>query len=119
MNCTENDIKKAYRKAALKWHPDKNHGNEEEAERQFKEVTRAYTTLSDPQERAWYDSHRDSILRGGDGTQGGGGGDSDDDDGVGGYRGVALQEYFFKSCFNGFEYRSDGTDFFFCFSFSV
>jgi len=63
-------IKKAYRKAALKWHPDKNQGNLEEAEEKFKEVNAAYEVLSDPNERSWYDNHRESILAGGDGTAG-------------------------------------------------
>ena len=48
------DIKKAYRKLALKWHPDKNSDTEEnkvKAERMFKEVNEAYAVLSDPQKR--------------------------------------------------------------------
>ena len=45
-------------------HPDRNYGNAEEATAKFAEVSTAYEVLSDPQERSWYDSHRDSILRG-------------------------------------------------------
>lgn len=60
-------IKKAYRKKALELHPDRNFGNAEEATKSFAEVQSAYEILSDPQERAWYDSHRESFL-GADGT---------------------------------------------------
>ncbi len=56
-------IKKAYRKKALELHPDRNYGNVEETTKLFAEVQSAYEVLSDPQEKAWYDSHRDAILR--------------------------------------------------------
>jgi DnaJ family protein A protein 5 len=56
-------IKKAYRRKALELHPDRNYGDVENATKQFAEVQSAYEVLSDPQERAWYDSHRDAILR--------------------------------------------------------
>lgn len=59
----EADLKKAYRKKALQLHPDKNPGNVEEATAQFNLVRAAYEVLSDPQERAWYDSHKNQILR--------------------------------------------------------
>ncbi|KXT00817.1 hypothetical protein AC578_2972 [Pseudocercospora eumusae] len=65
-NATEEEIKKAYRKKALELHPDRNYGNEEEATKTFAEVQSAYEVLSDPQERAWYDSHESAILRGGE-----------------------------------------------------
>jgi DnaJ family protein A protein 5 len=55
----------------LELHPDKNYGNAEESTALFAEVQSAYEVLSDPQERAWYDSHRDAILFGGSGTQDG------------------------------------------------
>lgn len=58
-------IKKAYRKKALELHPDRNYGNVEATTKQFADVQSAYEILSDPQERAWYDSHRDAILRNG------------------------------------------------------
>lgn len=59
-------IKKAYRKKALELHPDRNIGDTENATQRFAEVQAAYEVLSDPQERAWYDSHREAILRGQD-----------------------------------------------------
>ncbi|MBV1820731.1 DnaJ domain-containing protein, partial [Bacteroidales bacterium MSK.15.36] len=48
------EIKKAFRKLALKYHPDKNQGNKE-AEERFKEINEAYQVLSDPEKRAQYD----------------------------------------------------------------
>ncbi len=59
-------IKKAYRRKALDLHPDRNLNDVEAATRKFAEVQSAYEVLSDPQERAWYDSHRDAILSGQD-----------------------------------------------------
>ena len=56
-DATEADIKKAYRKEALRWHPDKNPDNKEQAERQFKAVSQAFKVLSDPDERAHYDRY--------------------------------------------------------------
>jgi curved DNA-binding protein CbpA len=61
----DEELKKSYRKLALKWHPDKNPDNLEEAHKQFQVIQAAYDVLSDPQERAWYDKHRDQILMGG------------------------------------------------------
>jgi molecular chaperone DnaJ len=49
------EIKSAYRKAALKWHPDRNPENKEVAEEKFRESTEAYSVLSDEQKRAAYD----------------------------------------------------------------
>ena len=54
-NATEDEIKKAYRKLAKKYHPDANPDNKEEAEAKFKEVNEAYENLSDPQKRKMYD----------------------------------------------------------------
>lgn len=47
----------------MELHPDRNYGDVEDSTRLFAEVQSAYQILSDPQERAWYDSHRDAILR--------------------------------------------------------
>lgn len=52
---SETDIKSAYRKMALKWHPDKHADNKEEAEQKFKEINEAYQVLSDKQKRQTYD----------------------------------------------------------------
>ena len=54
-NATDDEIKKAYRKLAKKYHPDANPDNKEESEKKFKEVNEAYETLSDKQKRQMYD----------------------------------------------------------------
>ena len=54
-NASAGDIKKAYRKAAVRWHPDKNPTRREEAEEKFKRVAEAYECLSDPEKRDVYD----------------------------------------------------------------
>ena len=66
-NATDDELKKAYRKLAKKYHPDANPDNKEEAEAKFKEVNEAYENLSDPQKRRMYDQF------GHDGPQGFGG----------------------------------------------
>ena len=56
-------VKAAYRKQALLTHPDK--CKEEGAEARFREVQAAFECLQDANQRAWYDSHRDALLRDG------------------------------------------------------
>jgi curved DNA-binding protein CbpA len=58
------EIRKGYRKLALRYHPDKNPDNVEEANKRFLLIQAAYEILSDDQERAWYDAHREQILGG-------------------------------------------------------
>ncbi|NXK03039.1 DNJB8 protein, partial [Herpetotheres cachinnans] len=71
-SASQDDVKKSYHKLALKWHPDKNPSNKEEAEKKFKAVAEAYKVLSDPQKRLLYDrsvkksrSHRGRSATGG------------------------------------------------------
>jgi len=54
---TIEEIKSSYRKSALKWHPDRNPENKEEAEVSFRECTEAYSILSDPNKRQIYDTY--------------------------------------------------------------
>ncbi len=79
-NANDDDIKKAYRKMAMKHHPDRNQGEgAKKSEEQFKEAKEAYEMLSDPQKRAAYDQHGHAGVdpnmgaRGGPGAEGFGG----------------------------------------------
>ncbi|GAB4826999.1 hypothetical protein Ancab_033879 [Ancistrocladus abbreviatus] len=63
-NAKDDDLKKAYRKLAMKWHPDKNPNNKKEAEAKFKQISEAYEVLSDPQKRAIYDQYGEEALKG-------------------------------------------------------
>ncbi|CDI74065.1 DnaJ domain-containing protein, putative [Eimeria praecox] len=60
-NATQDEVKKAYRQTALKWHPDRNPNNREEAGRRFRDASEAYQTLSDPAKRAQYDASLDGA----------------------------------------------------------
>jgi DnaJ family protein A protein 5 len=91
---TTDEIKQAYKKLALVWHPDKNQTNKEEAHARFQTILKAYETLSDSREREWYDRHKDQILSGGD----------KDDAGLC----KNLFQYFSSACYANFDDSEDG-----------
>jgi molecular chaperone DnaJ len=66
---SDDEIKKAYRKLAMQYHPDRNNGSSD-AEEKFKEITEAYDVLRDPNKRAAYDRYGEAGLRGGGGAGG-------------------------------------------------
>jgi len=70
---TDDEIKKAYKKLALKWHPDRNINNKVQAEAKFKEVAEAYEVLIDKQKREIYDVYGEEGLKGGAPPPGAGG----------------------------------------------
>ncbi|KAK9806652.1 hypothetical protein WJX73_004364 [Symbiochloris irregularis] len=90
-------IRSAYRKGALQWHPDKNQDALEEAEHRFRELQNAYEVLSDKHERAWYDSHREAILRSGSQHQAG-----TDFVPTASKKSMDLFSFFSSSCFSGY-----------------
>ncbi|MFL5582883.1 MAG: DnaJ domain-containing protein, partial [Gemmatimonadaceae bacterium] len=63
-DASEDDLKKAYRRLAMQYHPDRNNGSKE-AEERFKAITEAYDVLRDPQKRQVYDRYGEAGLRGG------------------------------------------------------
>ena len=89
----DDEIKKAYRKLAMTYHPDRN-GGSKEAEEKFKSITEAYDVLRDPQKRAAYDRYGEAGLRSGGG---------------GGYHHVDLSEALgiFMRDFGGFSGLDD------------
>src|SRR5690625_1179193 len=70
-DASENDIKRAYRRKAIKYHPDEN-PDDSEAEEKFKKAAEAYEVLSDPEKRAQYDRFGHQAFQGGAGGFGGG-----------------------------------------------
>jgi len=66
-NATADEIKSSYRKLCMKWHPDRNPDNKEEATEKFKEIGEAYQVLSDEKQRKIYDQYGIEGLKGGAG----------------------------------------------------
>ncbi|XVE84926.1 hypothetical protein DITRI_Ditri17bG0051100 [Diplodiscus trichospermus] len=62
-NATEEDLKRSYKRLAMRWHPDKNPVNKNEAEAKFKQISEAYDVLNDPQKRQIYDLYGEEGLK--------------------------------------------------------
>lgn len=99
------DLKSAYRKLAMKYHPDRNPGDKT-AEEKFKELNEAYEILSDDQKRAAYDQYGHGAFQGGFGA----GGQSGGFGGAGGFAGGGSFSDIFESVFSGFTGGAERTE---------
>eukprot|EP01084_Bolivina_argentea_P249977 418643_1 len=97
-NANNDELKSAYRQQAKEWHPDRNINNINEATQRFKEINEAYEILSDKHERAWYDAHRDEILRGIDINNNNNNNDNNNDDPY-----INLMAYFNPFIYTSFD----------------
>ncbi|KAG4073641.1 hypothetical protein HA402_000865 [Bradysia odoriphaga] len=88
VDADDSQIKASYRRLALRWHPDKNIENSDEAKEKFQLIQQAYEVLSDSHERAWYDRHKDQILKGSQSNY-------EDES-------LDVYQYFSASCYKGF-----------------
>ena len=114
---TDDELKKAYRKLAKKYHPDANPDNKEEAEAKFKEINEAYETLSDPQKRKMYDQFGPDGPQGFGGNGGPFGGQGGYYSYTGGFDGFSdfgdfsdIFSSFFTGGFGGESFKSKGSD---------
>jgi DnaJ family protein A protein 5 len=96
---TEAEIKQAYHKMAIQWHPDKNSDRLAEATEIFKYVQNAHSVLNDTVERAWYDKNREAILREARG-EGSAGGSQE--------TGASWMKFFSSMCYSGFDESPSG-----------
>lgn len=103
----EDALKKAYKKGAMKWHPDRNPDNKETAERKFKEISEAYQVLSDPKKKEIYDRFGEDGLKSGmeNGPGGGAGGFHAH---FGGGPGFRPPEDLFRDLFGGAAFGGPG-----------
>ena len=123
-DCSEEELKKAYKKLAIKWHPDKNSNNKEEAEKRFKEISHAYSILGDKKQREEYDNMKKFGGNLNGGSSSGFGNYEDFHSDFGFFKDKGFDFYdnmfknFFKNDFGNFSNFDDDKDFFSSSSFS-
>ncbi len=104
-DASDADIKKAYHKLVMKYHPDKNPGDKS-AEEKFKEVNNAFDILKDPQKRAAYDRFGDAAFAGGNSASAGAG--NPFGAGFGGFAGGAGMDDILREAMRGFGFDGFG-----------